>query len=316
MHGFLDSGTTWIANFPHQSLGFLLADAGYDVWIGNFRGNMYSKEHVKLRTDSKEFWDFSFDEMAAYDLPAMIDYALEKSRQKSLFYVGHSMGTLTAFAKFSSNPEFSKKIKQFFALAPVITTVHVKGALGFLKPVRNQIGRVLELFGVNQFMPKSYVVDLISKYVCGFWPTESLICKNMFFLVSGTDTGGLNASRLAVYATHTPSGTSAKTAIHMSQLCNGEFQKFDYGKIGNLKHYRQSTPLKYDVSSMTVPVALFWGQKDWVATPQDTAALISQLTSIVANYPYPDMNHFDFVLGKHAAKWVYEPVMRMMANFQ
>ena len=30
-HGFLDSATTWVLNAPEQSLGFLLASAGFEV---------------------------------------------------------------------------------------------------------------------------------------------------------------------------------------------------------------------------------------------------------------------------------------------
>lgn len=35
----------------------------------------------------------SFDEMAKYDLPAMISFIEQKTRQKQLYYIGHSQGT-------------------------------------------------------------------------------------------------------------------------------------------------------------------------------------------------------------------------------
>lgn len=54
--------------------GFILPDAGYDLWLGNARGNTYSKRHISLRHDDSRFWDFSFHEMALFDLPAEIDY--------------------------------------------------------------------------------------------------------------------------------------------------------------------------------------------------------------------------------------------------
>jgi lysosomal acid lipase/cholesteryl ester hydrolase len=37
---------------------YVMADEGYDVWLGNARGNTYSREHVNLTAKKKEFWNF------------------------------------------------------------------------------------------------------------------------------------------------------------------------------------------------------------------------------------------------------------------
>lgn len=95
-HGIISSGRDWIVNSPggnvHEmftqndtivgnNLGFELGKRGYDVWLANSRGNTYSRKHVKLSPKQPQFWDYSFDQMIKYDLPATIDFIRKTTKQ-------------------------------------------------------------------------------------------------------------------------------------------------------------------------------------------------------------------------------------------
>jgi len=73
-----------------------------------------------MDSTNEKFWDFSFEEMADYDMPAIVDFVLEKTGNKKISFIGHSTGTTIMFAAMSTKPDYYReRINCFIAMAPV-----------------------------------------------------------------------------------------------------------------------------------------------------------------------------------------------------
>jgi len=63
-----------------NSPAYYLANQGYDIWLGNHRGTKFSRKHESLHPNEDEkFWQFSHQEIAEWDLPALIDTVRDKT---------------------------------------------------------------------------------------------------------------------------------------------------------------------------------------------------------------------------------------------
>ncbi|XP_058552267.1 lipase member K isoform X2 [Neofelis nebulosa] len=286
-HGLIASASNWICNLPNNSLAFLLADIGYDVWLGNSRGNTWSRKHLKFSPKSREFWAFSLDEMANYDLPATINFIAEKTGQERLYYVGHSQGTTIAFIAFSTNPELAKRIKIFFALAPVITVKYTQSPMKKLTTISRKV--VKALFGDKMFYPHTFFDQFIATKVCNRKLFRHL-CSNFLFTLSGFDPKNLNMA-----------------------ANSGLFQAFDWGNPDeNMMHFHQLTPPLYNVTKMRVPTAVWSGGHDRVADLKDVENLLPQIPRLIYYKLIPHYNHVDFYLGQDAPQEIYQDLIRLM----
>lgn len=310
-HALLSSACDWVMNFANDSLGFILADNGYDVWMGNTRGNTYSRRHISLTPDDEKFWDWSVDEMAEYDMPAFIGFVLTKTNQSSLSLIGHSQGTMMNFAMFSQRPDMEEKVKVFIALAPVATVGSIASPISYLSMMSDE--ELYTYCGKKIFLPNDYLIKVLVDLICTEVATK-WICDDILFLFVGVDLQNLNQSRLDVYFHHSPSGVSVKDMVHLAQLFRQRnFGKYDYGSSElNNAHYNQSTPPQYDVSKVKVPVVAFSAGKDWLADPRDVEWLVKTLPNLKAWYLQPMWNHMDFVWGLTAAKGCYPKVLEWL----
>jgi pimeloyl-ACP methyl ester carboxylesterase len=260
-HGLLDSSYTWVSNFEDESLGYILADKGFDVWFGNNRGNRYGRHHLSKDPDDKSsgFWDFTWDDMASYDVPAMINYVTDLTGYPTVGWVGHSEGTIQMFAAGTSletnnNDYFQKAMKSinvFAALAPVAYVDNLKTKL-LVDLAHTNLPQRLYDRGYLEFLPYG-PLETIAPEIC---QTIEKGCDVLFDSLFGPSLN-LNASRIQVYVSETPAGTSTMNIMHWAQgVLYPNFQKFDWGSAeANQQHYGQDTPPQYDLGKLAVSSA-------------------------------------------------------------
>jgi pimeloyl-ACP methyl ester carboxylesterase len=288
-----------------------LADAGYDVWLGNSRGNGYSTINHMYSPDTTDYWNFSFDEMASIDLPSQIEYVLQQTGQSKLTYIGHSEGTIVAFAALSQTPSLSKYINLYIAMAPVAYVQYVESTL--LKALALlDVDEIFELLDDKSFYLPG-VIDKILPDVCTITPG---LCKFAVDLVAGPTTF-FNESREDYYLKYFPATTSVKNMAHWSQgISEGTFSMFDYGKTGNIEHYNQPTPPQYELSNFPtqaeMPMALFAGGEDYLADPKDVQRLLSLIPSTPLVHYEAEYAHLDPLIGENAFQRIYPMILQMI----
>jgi len=317
-HGFVDASVGWLLNTPQESLGFFLADQGCDVWLPNSRGNSYSNVSLSYSADEdkEQYWAFSFDEFASYDLPACIQYILNVTGADSLSYIGVSQGTTSAFAGFSTFPEEMKsKLNLFVAMAPIVFMSNVEDKL--LKYLaETDADKLLQILGIEKFYPTIEYIQEIAPELCDLYPT---MCEDIFHLLHGdSDKVNQTAEAEAVYMANEPDWTSTQEAIHYAQMIrSGKFQKFDWGKEGNLQHYGALTPPEYDLKKFKVPTAIFYGENDTLADTPDVMILLNTLPpeTIVHVEEVLTYTHTDFNWSIDAFQVLYPKVWDLVVQY-
>ncbi|XP_074029931.1 lipase 1 isoform X2 [Leptinotarsa decemlineata] len=257
VHGIAMSALGWV-NRGNISLARLLGDLGYDVWMLNYRGSWYSKNHIILKPTDSNFWKFNINHLGVYDVRSTVRMVNEITNRQSI-YIGYSMGATGFFIYSSTYPEEAKRyVKGIITLAPVINYKDVKSILK------------------------------LSRY---FWPFARLNFPQA--MTQMLDTVGV------------------ELYTHYYQFyLTGEFRNYDYDIEGNMEVYGQPYPPTYNLTQIPVPMSIFLGANDWLATETNGKQIYSEIQpSLRCGYdvvPFRKWSHLDFLIAKDLPKYLYK----------
>ncbi|XP_063622490.1 lipase 3-like [Cydia splendana] len=306
MHGIIESSDSWILQGPNKALGYILADNGYDVWMGNSRGNKHAMYHKELDAKNSDFWEFTWEEIGLYDVPAMIDHVLNMTGNEKLYFIGHSQGTTSFFVMNSMKPEYNDKINMMFSLSPVAWMRNIKS------PLVRRVSSYLSFLGyfLSNLKAKWPSMDFLNKFTaaaCNYAPNG---CENLLYMLEGND-HHINKSLLPVILGHMPTGASAAQFVHFGQLVNsGRFSRFDFGEDINMVEYGLPSPPDYDVTKITVPVEMFYSDNDMLSDEADVDILKGKLPYVIGYNFLESYTHLDFLYAYNAKDKIYDKILR------
>lgn len=312
MHGILDSSDSWVLQGPNNALAYYLVDQGFDVWMGNARGNKYSYSHTTLNNTQSKYWKFSWEEIGIYDLPAMIDYILNTTGNHNLYYVGYSQGTTAFYVMNSLKPEYNRKVKAMFSLAPVAWMSNVKSPIiQFFTPSYGILGYLLN---IDLYGSSTDYLNRIQKFFCNIlW----MYCDSLLQSIVGSDYGLIKPSFLPIINGHVPTTSSSLQIMHYIQLySSGRFCRFDFGPDENLLRYGQESPPDYELANVTVPIVFFYSSNDWLSDVVDISLLYSALPNVYNTYYLENFNHFDYMYANVAKDLVYSNIVKEIKEFE
>ncbi|KAJ9076164.1 cholesterol esterase [Entomophthora muscae] len=307
-HGFLMNSEVFLSKPDRiDNLAFMLVEQGYDVWLGNTRGNKYSLKHRTLSPANDDFWDFSLDEFARHDLPATVDFILKATGVSSLTYIGFSQGTAQCFAALSTHAYLNKAINLFICLAPALAP---KG---------------LENHTVNAIMGASpNLVYLMFGRGCAiaatlFWqsvlPSKlfvRLIDDSMHFLFRWKTWSMSERTKASCYF-HLYSMTSVKCVVHWFQIIRaGRFQFYDDISPSVFNPIPAHIALGYPTRQITCPIAVFYGGSD---TLTEITRLFSLLPQPVYSKEVSHYEHLDFLWADDIHREVYNHLVPLLSKF-
>ena len=297
----------------NNSLGYSLSALGFDVWLGNQRGNRFCQKHLNLSNQDNKFWDFSLDEISLFDLPAIIDFILSTTNASSIGYIGHSQGSSAILALLATQVKYNSLVKPCIVMSPVVKTTHSSYVAKFAFLLKNYFTKTIPYS--RPLYPSSFTEFVLQLLFCNH-------CLESFSSIIGRclfSAKHINYLRVSSFLAYPALHASRKNALQYLQFIRGPFARFDYGSAKNMQVYRSKKPPIYDLSCITNDsLCIIYSQDDSCVSATDVKlGLIDSLKCVhyVFLIKKKKWDHQDFLLAKNCASVINVKVVNILMKF-
>ena len=309
-HGLLMCSDVWVCNIDrNKNLPFVLHDLGYDIWMGNNRGNKYSTAHISKPPRSPKFWDFSIDEFAYFDIPNTINYITNYCKVDQVVCIGFSQGSAQMFAALSIDEDLNNKVSQFIAIAPAMTPHGLHNRIA--DTIAKSSPKIMYLFfGRNIVLPSA----IIWRRTCHPKLFNTLVDLSVLLLFNWTSKNITNRQKFVSYS-KLYSTTSVKSIVHWFQILRSQkFQLFEepddmFNSLSKPYHI----PVFPTRTNIRVPILLIYGGIDSLV---DIDVMKSNLPSKrVFDIKVEEHEHLDLIWGHDVDTLVIDKVLKFIEFF-
>ncbi|CCM03015.1 uncharacterized protein FIBRA_05132 [Fibroporia radiculosa] len=317
-HGLLMNSEVWIClTDPRRSVAFALVERGFDVWLGNNRGNKYSRKSIHHNPNATRFWDYSIDDFAWHDIPDSIEYILHVTKEESLSYVGFSQGTAQAFAALSIHPQLNDKVNAFIALAPAMSPAGLSAPIvdGLMKASPTLLFLIFGRKAILSSVP-AWTSMLYPPVFC------EIITHSLRFLFSWKSDNISALQKLAAYS-HLYSYASVKSVVHWFQIMrNAKFQMYDDAvqrviRVPRTAHRHRPSgvtsyaPARFPTRNIVSPIVLLYGDHDSLV---DIDVMLRELPAHTVARCLEGYEHLDVLWGENIHRDVIPHVLEALRD--
>ena len=274
LHGLVVTSESYILNQCTKAPAFQLSDAGFDVWLGNLRGNHISSSHKLFSNDHEDYWDYSFEDYIDHDLHTFVHFVKTYTQSSKIVVIGHSLGGIIITHALSLHPEYSEHISLAVLLGTPAGKITPKS--WYIRILGSGIIQaVSKMLRIKSFL-YWFESRMMLKVVKYFRPIIRYFAKDMMDmdLIGGKD------EDIDLYSYRNRGGISIKATEYLVQFYWDQHEhpkRFDFGEEGNLKRYGNSEPPRVFYSNISVNTAVLNGKFDTVFTQEDSKVFLKQI---------------------------------------